>query len=102
MLPIDGARHGDFRTERVPWASSLRPQRRAPEQDRRSDVCRIACRMRAQLPLSRYLAAGTTDAHTLMKEHELRARVACAGFFPTPSHAPRQLGPAFSERRRTA
>jgi glycine/D-amino acid oxidase-like deaminating enzyme len=38
-----------------------------------------ACRMRARNSL--YLAAGTTDAHALMKEHELRARAGLPGHF---------------------
>ena len=39
----------------------------------------IACRMRARHSL--YLAAGTTDAHGLMKEHELRTRAGLPGHF---------------------
>ena len=39
----------------------------------------IACRMRARNSL--YLAAGTTDAHALMKEHELRTRAGLPGHF---------------------
>jgi glycine/D-amino acid oxidase-like deaminating enzyme len=39
----------------------------------------IACRMRARPSL--YLAAGATDAHALMKEHELRARARLPGHF---------------------
>ncbi|SEP19092.1 Glycine/D-amino acid oxidase [Rhodospirillales bacterium URHD0017] len=39
----------------------------------------IACRMRARHSL--YLAAGTTDAHALMKEHELRGRAGLPGHF---------------------
>jgi glycine/D-amino acid oxidase-like deaminating enzyme len=39
----------------------------------------IACQMRARNSL--YLAAGTTDAHALMKEHELRARAGLPSHF---------------------
>ena len=39
----------------------------------------IACRMRARNSL--YLAAGATDAHALMKEHELRTRAGLPGHF---------------------
>jgi glycine/D-amino acid oxidase-like deaminating enzyme len=39
----------------------------------------IACRMRVRNSL--YLAAGTTDAHALMKEHELRTRAGLPGDF---------------------
>jgi len=43
------------------------------------DQRRIACRMRARNSL--YLAAGTTDANTLMKEHELRVQAGLPGHF---------------------
>jgi glycine/D-amino acid oxidase-like deaminating enzyme len=50
----------------------------------------IACRLRERNSL--YLAAGTADAHTLMNEHELRARAGLPGHFLDYQTLRRQFG----------